>query len=64
MLTQKGTKTLYTKRLVLRRFTMEDVQPMFDTWANDLRVTRFLTWEPHGTPEVTGRLMAQWCADY
>lgn len=64
MLTQKGTKTLYTKRLVLRRFTMEDVQPMFDTWANDPRVTRFLTWEPHGTPEVTGRLMAQWCADY
>ena len=42
MLTQKGTKTLYTKRLVLRRFTMEDVQPMFETWANDPRVTRRL----------------------
>ncbi|HIS27594.1 MAG TPA: GNAT family N-acetyltransferase [Candidatus Pullilachnospira intestinigallinarum] len=64
MLTHQGTKVLHTPRLTLRRFTMEDALPMFETWANDPRVTRFLTWEPHGTPQVTRQLLAQWCADY
>ena len=64
MLTHQGTKVLHTPRLTLRRFTMQDALPMFETWANDPRVTRFLTWEPHGTPQVTRQLLAQWCADY
>lgn len=64
MLTHKGTQTINTQRLVLRRFTMEDVQPMFDTWANDERVTRFLTWTPHGTPELTRQLLEAWISCY
>lgn len=64
MLTHKGTQTITTARLVLRRFTPEDAQAMFDTWANDERVTRFLTWDPHGTPELTRKLLDLWCGEY
>ena len=64
MLTHKGTQTIETKRLILRRFYLEDAQAMFDTWANDSRVTRFLTWEPHGTVEVTEALLEEWCNSY
>ena len=32
-LTHKGTQTLYTERLKLRRFTVEDTREMFDNWA-------------------------------
>lgn len=53
MLTHKGTQVIKTKRLTLRKFTLNDAQAMFDTWANDERVTRFLTWEPHGSIETT-----------
>ena len=47
MLNHKGTATLTTPRLTLRRFEIADAQAMFDNWANDPRVTRHLTWRPH-----------------
>ncbi len=64
MLTHKGTQTLHTQRLTLRRFTPDDAQVMFDTWANDERVTRFLTWCPHKSPQATRELLEDWCAAY
>lgn len=64
MLTHKGTQVIKTKRLVLRRFTHEDAEAMFNTWANDERVTKFLTWEPHGTLDVTKYIVDLWVKDY
>ncbi len=63
-LTHCGTETITTPRLTLRRFVPEDAQAMFDNWANDERVTRFLTWTPHGSPEQTQRLVDMWCDEY
>ena len=60
----KGTQTIKTKRLVLRRFAPHDAPAMFCNWANDPRVTRFLTWQPHGTLEVTQGIIDGWCALY
>ena len=39
-----GTVKLETKRLVLRRFALDDGQAMHDNWASDPEVTRYLTW--------------------
>lgn len=64
MLTHQGTQILRTARLTLRPFTPADALPMFETWANDERVTRYLTWTPHGSPELTKQLLADWCARY
>ena len=64
MLTHKGTQTIRTARLTLRRFTVEDAQQMYDNWASDARVTRFLTWEPHVSPEATAELLSEWVAAY
>ena len=36
-----------TTNLVLRRPQPEDAQAIFDNWAQDTEVTRFLTWKPH-----------------
>lgn len=60
MITHKGTQTIKTERLILRRFTLDDAEEMFKNWANDERVTRFLTWEPHGNLEVTKNLLTAW----
>ncbi len=64
MLTHKGTQTIKTQRLVLRRFTVQDAQAMYNNWAKDERVTKFLTWPVHKSPEATKELLEIWCADY
>jgi len=63
-MTHKGTQTLKTERLILRRFAVDDAADMFYNWANDERVTRFLTWEPHGSIELTKEILKTWCAAY
>ena len=38
-----GTKAIITERLFLRKTIDSDVEPMFENWANDGRVTEYLT---------------------
>lgn len=64
MLTHKGTKELTTKRLKLRRFTVEDAQDMFNNWASDAEVTKFMRWPPHATLDVTRELLSKWVQEY
>lgn len=46
----KGTVTLETERLVLRRFTETDAEAVFYNWASDDAVTKYLTWPTHQNP--------------
>lgn len=64
MITHRGTQTIHTERLILRRFTVSDAQEMFDNWASDKRVTKYLTWQPHESPEFTKQLLSEWCKAY
>lgn len=59
-----GTKELDTPRLILRRFTMEDSEPMYRNWASDPEVTKFLTWPTHGSVEISRMVMADWVSGY
>lgn len=40
----KGTVTLETDRLILRRFTADDAEPAFKNWTSSDAVTKFLRW--------------------
>ena len=64
MLTHTGPQTITTKRLTLRRFTTDDAEEMFKNWASDERVTCFLTWKPHVSPEETRDILENWVASY
>ena len=59
-----GTTVLETGRLILRPFTIEDAQPMYDNWASDPEVTKYLTWPPHASVGVTKDVLAGWIAGY
>lgn len=59
-----GTQKIETPRLILRRFTIEDAQPMFDNWASDPEVTKFLTWPAHGSVEVSQWVVNDWISHY
>lgn len=64
MLTHKGTQTIETPRLILRRAIREDAEPMFRNWASDPEVTKFLTWLPHANIGVTQTVLEHWLAEY
>ena len=63
-MTHVGTQTIRTERLTLRRFTMDDVMPMYKNWASDPEVTKYLTWPTHTGPDVTEMVLKSWVAEY
>lgn len=58
----KGTVTLETERLILRRCTMDDADDMFGNWASSEKVTRYLTWPPYKELDEV-RAYIQYCLD-
>ncbi len=60
----KGTVTLETKRLILRRFKEEDADAMFRNWASDPIVSKFLTWPAHASAEVSASIIKSWIENY
>lgn len=64
MLTHKGTQTIDTNRLILRKFRRGDAEPMFRNWANDSDVCRYVTWSEHGDPAVTESIVDQFIEGY
>ena len=64
MLEHKGTLTLETERLILRRFTLEDAEAMFNNWASDPEVTKYMTWPTHDSIETTRKVINSWIEGY
>ena len=64
MLTHKGTQTIETSRLILRRAVREDAEPMFRNWASDPEVTKFLTWPTHSDIAVSEMVIGSWLQEY
>ena len=59
-----GTKQINTGRLILRRFSVDDAQAMYDNWASDPEVTKYLTWPAHSGPEVSRMVLDSWVVGY
>jgi [ribosomal protein S5]-alanine N-acetyltransferase len=60
----QGTNVIKTPRLLLRQLSFSDADAMFFGWANDLEVTRYLSWKPHGSVEETKRIISFWMSNY
>ena len=63
-MTHKGTQTFQTERLILRKFTINDSQNMYDNWASNPNVTRYMTWGVHDSVETTQGLLNEWVKCY
>lgn len=59
-----GTKILQTNRLLLRPFRMEDAQAMFENWASDPEVTKYLTWPAYKSVEDSYGILKIWLDSY
>lgn len=60
----KGTVTIETVRLVLRRFEVEDAKDMYNNWAGDPEVCKFLSWGPHRDMEASRLRIVNWVRNY
>lgn len=59
-----GTKKLQTKRLLLRPFKESDAKMMFENWAKDEDVTRYLLWFSHKELSETEEAIRSWVKLY
>lgn len=55
-----GTKNLETTRLNLRKINISDASDMFNNWACDEDVARYVTWQAHTDINVTKSLIDIW----
>lgn len=53
-----GTKTIETERLILRKLKIEDAEDMFNNWASDGDVTKYLAWNPHDNIDASAAYIA------
>jgi len=59
-----GTKELETERLILRRLTINDIESVYNNWANDDDVTRYLSWPTHRDTNITKNVLENWIQNY
>lgn len=64
MTKHQGTRSMETRRLWLRPFMPDDARDIFENWASDPEVTRYLFWETHPDMEVTRAVLSTWVEQY
>lgn len=57
----KGTVTIETESLILRRYQSEDAASAFKNWMSSEEVTRYLTWYPHKSVEEAKAYIDECC---
>lgn len=60
----ENTKKLETDRLILRKFNNNDYIKMFENWATDENVTKYVSFEPHKNYEETKQIVNEWIKEY
>lgn len=60
----KVPSLLKTERLLLRAIKRTDAQDIYDNWASDPEVTKYLTWNAHDNVDTTKAIVEVWLEDY
>lgn len=58
------TKFLESRRLILRKITIDDAKDMYNNWSSDPQCCRFLSWDVHKNVEETENLLVSWVNAY
>lgn len=64
MMKHKGTSTLETARLILRKFALSDAEAAFKNWTSSDNVTKFLRWQTHSDISVTREYIEYLLGEY
>lgn len=55
-----GTQTLLTNRCYLRKLTVEDCTQLYENVFSDEKVSRYMSWDIHKSPEKTKNYLNLW----
>ena len=64
MLNHIGTIKIETGRLLLRSFAFDDTSGMFNNWASDIDVCKYMRWSPHTDKEEIKKILSRWIDSY
>ena len=59
-----GTVELRTGELVLRRFTLEDAEALYEKFGSDPEMYRYSGWNPYATPEMAQETVRRFIDSY
>ena len=59
-----GTVLLETDRLILRRFTKEDIPAVFKNWSGNPNVTKYLLWSYHKNEKEAAGFLKKYIRQY
>jgi len=60
----RGTASLFTERLILRKFMISDAYDMFNNWASDEEVAKYTLWRINESINETKEFLKDWCMRY
>ena len=58
------TKTLESNRLILRKFTLDDAEAMYNNWESDPECCKYLAWDVAKSVDETKELLQSWVSAY
>lgn len=53
-----------TEHLYLRLFALEDAPAMYENWASDPKILKYVTWDAHASSEITRESIKRWVEQY
>lgn len=53
-----------TKRLIIRKFVIEDAEDMYKNWATKKECNKYLPWKLHNNIDETKEIITDWINDY
>ncbi len=59
-----GNLLIETKRIILRKIKLDDAEAMFNNWASDDDVTKYLMWPTHRSIKDTKDIINLWLDNY
>ena len=63
-MTHCGTQRIETERLILRQFSLDDSEAMYQNWASDTEVVKYQTWPAHTGIDVSKAVLESWVPSY
>ena len=62
--TVHGTAELWTRQMILRRYRMEDAEPLYRDLGSDPEMVRYSGWNPYATLEMAEKTVRQFIDSY
>ena len=60
----KGIVDIETERLLLRKFTIGNAHAIYNNWASDSEVTKYLMWPAHKSVSISENILREWIKSY